>query len=362
MSRSVPVPRRVSLASRVKHLLAVLLVLPAGHASAASLTTGWENVAGIDLFYREGGDAAAPAIVFLHGNPASSLQYVRLMELLADRYRVLAMDYPSFGFSAAPDRAAYAYTFDQLAATVGDFLRARRVTSYALFMQDYGVPIGFRLISAAPEAITAIVVQNGVIHLDGFPSAQDENGELRRHWRSRNRQIDERRRAYTESVSYPQRKGWEWPARVPPEFVMANISSARRPGVIAARNDLWFDYRTNLEHYPAWQALLKRIDAPLLVIWGSRDTFFTTPGAFAYLRDRPDAELHILDADHYASVEVPEQIASLTRHFLDGRAHYPRTAPASGSDTARSTHRPSSELDSRSVEATYLAEQLVAPR
>lgn len=311
----------MSLSSRTAGMFGLLLILAARFAAADPLTTGWENAAGVDIFYREGGDVSAPKIVFLHGNPASSLQYVRVMESLAERYHVLAVDYPSFGFSASPDRADYAYTFDHVAATVREFLRGRHVVQYALFMQDYGVPIGFRLISEAPEAITALVIQNGVIHLDGFPSAQDENGELRRHWKSRNREVDERRRAYTEGANYPQRKGWQWPARVPPEFVLASIASARRPGVIAARNDLWFDYRTNLEHYPAWQALLKRIDAPLLVIWGGRDTFFTTPGAFAYLRERPGAEIHILDADHYATVEVPDQIASITRRFLDDAAH-----------------------------------------
>ncbi len=307
----------MKLSSRIARMSGLLLILTAKFAVAEPLTTGWENVAGVDVFYREGGDTSASTIVFLHGNPASSLQYVRLMEALAQRYHVLAMDYPSFGFSASPDRAEYAYTFDHVAATVRDFLRARHVAQYALFMQDYGVPIGFRLISEAPEAITALVIQNGVIHLDGFPAALDENGELRRHWKSRDHAIDERRRAYTENANYPQRAGWQWPARIPPEFVLASIASARRPGVIAARNDLWFDYRTNLQNYPAWQALLKRIDAPLLVIWGGRDTFFTTPGALAYLRDRPRAEIHILDADHYATVEVPDQIASITRNFLD---------------------------------------------
>jgi pimeloyl-ACP methyl ester carboxylesterase len=296
--------------------VALLTFISTMPALADPLKTGWENVAGIELFYREGGDATARTIVFLHGNPASSIQYVRLMESLAGKYHVLAMDYPSFGFSAAPDRANYEYSFDHVAETVRDFLLARRVTRYALFMQDYGVPVGFRLITKTPEAVTAIVIQNGVIHLDGFPSAQDERGELRRHWKSRNSQVDARRLAYTAAADFPQRKGWEWPARIPPEFVVANLTSARRPGVMAARNDLWFDYGTNLERYPEWQALLQRIDAPLLVLWGSRDTFFTTPGAFAYLRQRPDAEIHILDADHYATVEVPEQIASITEQFL----------------------------------------------
>jgi pimeloyl-ACP methyl ester carboxylesterase len=295
------------------------LLLFASPVPADALRNGWQKVSGIDIFYREGGTVSSPTIVFLHGNPGSSLQYVRVMEALADRFHVVAMDYPSFGFSAAPDRVHYEYTFDHVAVTVGEFLRARGIDRYALFMQDYGVPVGFRLMSDSPGSITAIVIQNGVIHLDGFPAAQDENAELRRHWRSRNHEIDERRRAYTETAKYPQPDGWDWPARVPPEFVLANIASARRAEVMAARNDLWFNYGSNVEHYAAWQALLKEMSAPLLVIWGEHDTFFTTAGAVAYLRERSDAEIHILDADHYATLEVPDQIARLTREFLDRR-------------------------------------------
>lgn len=293
-----------------------MLLLVSGAVTAEPLTTGWETITGIELFYREGGPRDAPTIVFLHGNPASSMQYERVMECLASHYHVLAMDYPSYGFSSAPDRASYRYTFDNLAATVSDFLRARGVRRYALFMQDYGVPIGFRLISQAPDAITALVIQNGVIHLDGFPAAQDQNGELRRHWQARNAQVDERRRAYTMGLRFPQRNGWEWPEKVPPEFVLANMAAAQRAGVSAARNDLWFDYGNNLKQYPEWQALLKRLQPPLLVVWGGRDTFFTAPGAFAYLRDVPRAEVHVLDADHFATLELPDEIASMTGRFL----------------------------------------------
>jgi pimeloyl-ACP methyl ester carboxylesterase len=140
---------------------------------AEPLTLGWQNVHGINLFYREGGPRDAPTIVFLPGNPLSSIQYARVMEQLVDThaFHVLAVDYPSFGYSDAPDPAQYRYTFDHIATTVQAFLEARGITHYGLYMQDYGVPIGFRLMRASPDSITTIVVQNGVIHLDGFPSA-----------------------------------------------------------------------------------------------------------------------------------------------------------------------------------------------
>jgi pimeloyl-ACP methyl ester carboxylesterase len=304
---------------RLLGLTLVLFTVAGLRANAEALHVGWQEVDGIELFYREGGAYGAPAVVFLHGNPASSLQYAQVMHGLAQtgRYHVVAMDYPSFGFSAAPDRGSFRYTFDNIATIVSRFLAARNIRRYALFMQDYGVPIGFRLIAESPDSITAIIVQNGVIHLDGFPSAQDESGELRRHWRARNPQLDERRRSYTRSMTFPQRAGWEYSATTAPEVILANMAAAQRPGVIDARNDLWFDYGSNLERYPEWQALLRKMSVPVLVLWGSRDTFFTTPGALAYLRDAPHAEVHILDADHYATIDLPDEIAHITRRFLD---------------------------------------------
>lgn len=299
-------------------MLVLCLIAVAAPSHAESLRVGWQKVDDLDLFYREGGPADAPTIVFLHGNPGSSMQYAEVMHGLAetDKYHVIAMDYPTFGFSSAPDRASYKYTFDHLAETVSKFLEARGIARYSLFMQDYGVPVGFRLIMASPQSITAIIVQNGVIHLDGFPAAQDENGELRQHWKHRNAKVDQRRRDYTKAMGYPAPAGWEYPARFPPEFLLTSMTAAQRPGIIDARNDLWFDYGNNVARYPQWQAQLKQMTVPVLVMWGSHDTFFTTPGAVAYLRDAPQAEVHILDADHFATLEVPTEIVQIMTGFL----------------------------------------------
>lgn len=283
-------------------------------ASADALRVGWHEVDGVDLFYREGGRRDDPTIVFLHGNPASSAQYQDVMEALASSYHVLAPDYPSFGFSSTPDRASYRYTFDNVTDTVRKFLAVKGVARYSLFMQDYGVPIGFRLISSKPDAVQALIIQNGVIHLDGFPAAQDPHGELRQHWLERNADLDRRRREFTLGMRFPQAAGWDtsWNQ----DLVLLNMTSAQRPGVIDARNDLWFDYGSNVTRYPEWQTLLKGLQVPLLVLWGSRDDYFTVPGAMAFLRDAPHAELHILDADHFATVEVPDEIARLMAPFL----------------------------------------------
>ncbi|HEX7111219.1 MAG TPA: alpha/beta hydrolase [Mizugakiibacter sp.] len=295
--------------------LAGALSLP---ASAATLAFGWQQVDGVRLFYREGGPRDAPTLVFLHGNPLSSIMYVKLMEDLAATraVHVIAVDYPSFGYSDAPDRRSYRYTFDHVADTVRGFLATRGITRYALYMQDYGVPVGFRLMTAAPQAITAIVVQNGVIHLDGFPAAQDPDGELRRHWRARNADLDRRRADYMKALAYPDGARWTKDDGASPDASLQMMAAEQRPGVIEARNDLWFDYGNNVARYPAWQAMLRKLHVPVLVVWGSRDTYFTVPGALAYLRDAPQAEIHLLDADHFASLEVPDQIAGLIGDFL----------------------------------------------
>lgn len=304
-------------------LLAAVTLGP--QARAEALHYGWQQVDGPNIFYREGGNPEAPTLVFLHGYPASSIQYEKVMERIASpALHVIAMDYPSFGYSDAPDHSKYAYTFDHIAETVRHFLVARGIKRYALFMQDYGVPVGFRLLSSDPEAISAVMVQNGVIHLDGFPKAQDPDGELRQHWEHRNAALDQRRIAYAMGLKFPEPKGWDEDANMSPDAILLMVASAQRPGVPVARTDLWFDYGNNVKRYPAWQAALRQLHPPLLVVWGSRDDFFTTPGALAYLRDAPQAEVHILDTVHFATLEEPDTIARLildfvARHPLDAK-------------------------------------------
>jgi len=287
-------------------------------SSAGTLREGWQAVDGLRLFYREGGSPDDPTVVFLHGYPLSSIQYARVMEQLADRHlHVIAVDYPSFGYSDAPDRRSYRYSFDHLAQTVAHFLAARGIHRYSLYMQDYGVPVGFRLIGADPSAITAVMVQNGVIHLDGFPAAQDPQGELRRHWRERNEQLDMRRTAYAGRLPYPGADDWDDEDHAGPDAWALMRAATQRPGVVEARNDLWFDYGSNVERYPAWQALLRKLRVPVLVLWGKRDEYFTVPGAWAYRREAPQAEVHILDSTHFATLDAPDEVAGLVGAFLE---------------------------------------------
>lgn len=248
----------------------------------------------------------------------SSAMYARLMDELVQQkhLHVIAMDYPAFGYSDAPDHQQWAYTFDHVADTVRHFLKLRGIERYGLYMQDYGVPVGFRLMSADPGAISFIVVQNGVIHLDGFPAAQDPNSPLRRHWAHRDATTDAKRTAYAQGLFAPRANGWTDDEGIGADATLLMVQSAQRPGVVQSRNDLWFDYGNNVKRYPAWQALLRNMKIPVLVLWGSRDDYFTPPGALAYLRDAPQAEIHILNAGHFASLQIPSQIAGLITAFL----------------------------------------------
>jgi pimeloyl-ACP methyl ester carboxylesterase len=175
-----------------------------------------------------------------------------------------------------------------------------------------------RLLTEKPTAVTAMIIQNGVIHLDGFPAAQDPNGELRQHWVKRNAAVDKRRKDYVNNLAFPGASNWTESQRLSPDAVLLMLTSEQRHGVIEARNDLWFDYGSNVAKYPVWQAALRQTSAPVLVLvlWGSRDDFFTTPGALAYLHDAPRAEVHILDTVHFATMESPDEIAALVFGFL----------------------------------------------
>lgn len=291
-----------------------------GTANAAPLTEAWQNVDGVHLFYREGGDPSAPAIVFLHGTPLSSFMYVQVMDellrLQQGHVQVIAVDYPGFGYSDAPDHRTWPYTFDHIAETVRGFLRLRGIQRYSLYMQDYGVPVGFRLIADDPSAVTAVIVQNGAIHFDGFPMAQDPHGQLRRYWAQRDLSADQAQIDYARKLA-PPNAAWTDSDKIGADASQLMTDSLQRPGVAEARNDLWFDYGSNLARYPYWQATLRKMNVPVLVLWGNQDKFFTTPGAKAYLNEAPQAEIHILDAGHFATLQMPDKIAHLMSNFID---------------------------------------------
>jgi pimeloyl-ACP methyl ester carboxylesterase len=279
-----------------------------------SSTTTYHTVSvdGLNIFYREAGPKSAPTILLLHGYPSSSQMFATLIPLLADRYHVVAPDYPGFGQSAAPPASSFAYTFDHLAKVIEDFTEVVGLRDYVLFQQDYGGPIGMRLALAHPERTRAIIVQNAVSHEDGLGPAWDIR---RAFWKDRAAYEDKIIPGFTSLDGCKSRHLGSSPSpeRYNPETWESEAALLSRPGLRKIQSDLFFDYQTNVAAYPSWQ---KQYHPPLLVLWGKYDPSFALAEAHAYQRDVPDAEVHILDAGHFALDEKVDQAASLTRDFL----------------------------------------------
>lgn len=273
------------------------------------------TVDGLSIFYREAGPRDAPTILLLHGFPSSSRMYEPLFGRLADRYHLVAPDYPGFGHSDAPAPAAFAYTFDHLAAVMDGFVQALGLTRYVLFVQDYGGPVGFRLALAHPERVLALVVQNAVAHDAGLGPLWDAR---RAYWADRAGKevvlranflsLDATRARHVGSSPHPE--------RYDPDLWTDEFAFLGRPGQIEIQSDLFYDYRTNVASYPAWQAWLRAHRPATLVLWGRYDPSFAVAGAEAYRHDLPDAEIHLLDTGHFGLDEAPDEIAVLTRRFL----------------------------------------------
>jgi pimeloyl-ACP methyl ester carboxylesterase len=273
------------------------------------------DVDGVSVFYREAGPPDAPAILLLHGFPSSSRMWEPLLTRLADAFHLIAPDYPGFGHSDAPDPAGFAYTFDHLAEIIGRFTEQLGLGRYTLFMQDYGGPIGFRLATAHPARVRAMVVQNAVAHEDGLGPLWDTR---RAFWADRAAHEAALRENFFSPAATRQRHVGSSPVpqQYDPDLWDDELAFLSRPGQHDIQTDLFYDYRTNVASYPAWQQWLREHRPPLLVAWGRYDPSFLAAEAEAYRRDVPDAEIHLLDAGHFALDEQPGQIAELTRAFL----------------------------------------------
>jgi len=275
-------------------------------------------VDGVRIFYREVGDPRHLTLVLLHGFPSSSVMFRDLMPRLADRFHLLAPDYPGFGRSEAPPPHAFSYTFDHLAAVVDRFLEQQRVSRYALYLQDYGGPIGFRLALAHPERVEALVIQNAVAHEQGL---SDLWIPRRAFWTDRAAHeaavranllsLDATRQRHVGASPHPD--------RIDPDTWESEYALLTRPGMVDIHLDLFHDYRTNVASYPKWQAYLREHQPPTLVVWGKHDLSFTIAGAIAYGEDVAEAEVHLLDAGHFALDEAAPQITALIHSFFARR-------------------------------------------
>jgi pimeloyl-ACP methyl ester carboxylesterase len=279
---------------------------------------------GVDVFYREAGPPLGPALLLLHGFPTSSHMFRNLILALADRYHVIAPDYPGFGNSAMPPRERFAYTFENYARIVGKLAEALGLERYALYVMDYGAPVGYRLATAHPERVTAIVVQNGNAYDEGIERFWDP---IKAYWKSGSREDREALLWLTspKATRFQYTDGVPDPTLVSPDTWTIDQAFLDRPGNQDIQLDLFYDYRTNLPLYARWQAYFRERKPPMLVVWGKNDSIFVAAGAAPYRRDNPRAEIHMLDTGHFALETHGPEIARLVRNFL-GRHVGPRTA------------------------------------
>lgn len=274
------------------------------------------KVDGVNIFYREAGPASAPTILLLHGFPSSSRMFDKLIPLLADQYHLVAPDYPGFGQSDAPPRENFSYTFENITNVIDKFTQALSLNKYALYVNDYGGPVGFRLALAHPERVTAIVVQNAVAHNDGLDEKRWAGP--RAFWADRAKYEDQfRQRLISPQGTKARHIGNSpHPERYSPDLWDNELAYLNKPGIAQIQVELFYDYRTNVAAYPAWQDYLRKHRPPLLVVWGKYDPGFALPEAEAYKREVPDAEVHILEAGHFALDESVAEIAAIMRPFL----------------------------------------------
>ena len=273
-------------------------------------------VDGMETFYREAGSPKNPTVLLLHGFPTSSHMFRELIPALAGNYHVIAPDYAGFGQSSAPDATKFAYTFDHLAEVLEAFLKQIGVTRFALFMQDYGSPVGFRIATKHPDWISALLIQNANAYLEGIN--MEAFKPLQPFWANRTAETEAPVRGFlaagTTRFQYTQ--GTRNPAAISPDTWLHDQTLLDRPGNDLIQLSLLHDYKNNLPLYAKWQDYLRQYQPPTLITWGKNDPFFTEAGAGAFLKDLPNAELHLLDTGHFALEEDGDVIASLILNFL----------------------------------------------
>jgi pimeloyl-ACP methyl ester carboxylesterase len=275
------------------------------------------TVEGLDIFYREAGDPQAPKLVLLHGYPASSHQYRNLIPALAKRFHVVAPDYPGFGNSAAPDPREFAYTFDHLSSITEAFLEKVGFTRFGLYMQDYGGPVGMRIATRRPDWLKWLIVQNSNAYEVGFTAAWD--GLRHAYWKERTPEIEKQLEAFLAPATIKQiyLHGHKKPELISPDSWTMDAALLARPNQRRIQLDLFYDYRTNVPLYPAWQGFLKTRQPKTLIFWGQHDMFFTPEGGEAYLGDLPRAEMHRLDSGHFVTEDSGAYVADKMIAFYE---------------------------------------------
>jgi len=273
------------------------------------------QIDGLSIFYRESGPKDAPTILLLHGLPSSSRMFEPLYTRLSDRYHLVAPDYPGFGHSDWPDPKTFAYTFDHIAEIMNHFTEALGLSHFTLYMQDYGGPVGFRMILAHPDRVEALIVQDAVAHNTGL----GENWKTRRaFWADRAPNESALRTNLLSLAATKARHAGNDPdvERHDPDLWVDEFYFLNQPGQADIQSDLFYDYRTNVDSYPKWQAWMREKQPRLLVIWGKYESSFDPSEPEAYRRDVPKAEVHIVDGGHFALDTAADEIAALVQGFV----------------------------------------------
>jgi len=273
---------------------------------------------GLSIFYREAGPKDAPTLLLLHGLPSSSRMFEPLFARLSDRYHLVAPDYPGFGHSDWPDPKKFAYTFDHYAEIMNHFTEARGLSRYTLYMQDYGGPVGFRMVLVHPERVEALIVQDAVAHNEGLGA----NWKTRRaFWADRAVNETALRTNLLSLATTRTRHLGNDPnvERYDPDLWTDEFYFLNQPGQAEIQSDLFYDYRTNVDSYPKWQAWMREKQPRLLVIWGRYDLSFDPGEPERYHKDVPNAEVHVLEAGHFALDTKADDVAALVQEFMNAQ-------------------------------------------
>jgi pimeloyl-ACP methyl ester carboxylesterase len=273
------------------------------------------HIDGLSIFYREAGPKEGPILLLLHGLPSSSRMFEPLLSRLSDHYHLVAPDYPGFGHSDWPDPTKFAYTFDHIAETVNHFTEALGLSRYTIYMQDYGVPVGFRMALAHPDRVEALIVQDGVAHNDGLGANWKRRREF---WKDRLANEEALRTNLLSLQTTKTRHVGDDPKveLYDPDLWTDEYAFLSAPGQAQIQSDLFYDYRTNVDAYPKWQAWMQKTQPKLLVIWGKHDLSFDHGEPERYRNDVPNAEVHVLDAGHFALDTKADEIAAFVRAFM----------------------------------------------
>ena len=273
------------------------------------------EVEGLNIFYREAGDPEKPTLLLLHGYPTSSHMFRNLMSDLSDRYHLVAPDYPGYGRSDQPLMSEFEYTFDHLAEIVDGFLEALAIDKFSIYLMDYGAPVGYRVALKHPERVQSLIVQNGNAYEEGLTEFWNP---LRKYWKSHSAADGKALEPFhsIDGLKWQYLHGVQDSSKISPDNWYVDLQHLSRPENNEIQLALFYDYRTNLTHYQAWQEYLRTYQPPTLVVWGEHDQIFPASGAHPYKRDLKNVDFHLLNTGHFALEEKGDEIAELIHRFM----------------------------------------------